>query len=72
MRSHLVVLLVVLLAAGSSGLNAVERQVWTSTPASLKEGKLNGIAVTGDGTMFLAPSIRRLENGGEPAGTRPR
>ena len=41
---------------------AVRTRSWTEDAARLREGVLNGIAVTSNGSLFLAPTLSRIED----------
>jgi len=42
---------------------AVETRLWTESPARLQDGNADGVAVTSDGKLFLAPRLRSLSDG---------
>lgn len=46
---------------------AAETRLWTESPARLQSGDADGVAVTSDGKLFLAPRLRSLSDGSATA-----
>jgi len=62
MSRKIALLALLLFCLSVTAATAVRTRSWTEDAARLREGVLNGIAVTSNGSLFLAPTLSRIED----------